>query len=44
MVGTNKNQTMHEILTQITSLDRHQPYGGLSTLFAGDFKQLGIFS
>ena len=34
---------MHEILCQISSLDRHQPYGGLSTLFAGDLKQLGIF-
>ena len=41
MLGSNRNQTIHEICSQLASLDRHKPYGGLSLLFAGDLKQLG---
>ena len=40
MVGSNRNQTIHEICCDITALDRHKPYGGLSTLYTGDMKQL----
>jgi hypothetical protein len=41
MLGANKNQSIHEILTSIDNLDRHKPYGGLSMIFTGDLKQLG---
>ena len=41
MLGANKNQSMHEILTKIQGLNRHKPFGGLSLLYTGDFKQLG---
>jgi hypothetical protein len=40
MLGTNKNQSIHEILTSI--FDHHKPYGGLSMIFTGDLKQLGM--
>ena len=41
MVGANKNQSIHELLTNFHHLDKHKPYGGLSMIFAGDLKQLG---
>ena len=41
MLGTNKNQTIHEVLTKLDHLDNHKPYGGLSIIFTGDLKQLG---
>jgi hypothetical protein len=41
MVGANKNQSIHEVLSSISHLDRHKPYGGLSMIFGGDLKQLG---
>ena len=41
MLGTNKNQTIHEVLTNLNHLDNHKPYGGLSMIFTGDLKQLG---
>ena len=41
MVGANKNQSIHELLTNLQHLDKHKPYGGLSMVFAGDLKQLG---
>ena len=41
MLGANKNQTIHEVLTNLNHLDRHTPYGGLSMIFTGDLKQLG---
>lgn len=41
MVGANKNQSIHEVLTDLLHLDKHKPYGGLSLIFAGDLKQLG---
>ena len=40
MVGSNKNQTIHEVLTSLGYLDRHKPYGGLSMILTGDLKQL----
>ena len=41
MLGSNKNQSMHEIFTSISSMDRYKPYGGICMLYTGDFKQLG---
>lgn len=41
MVGANKNQSIHEVLTNLNHLDKHKPYGGLSMVFTGDLKQLG---
>ena len=41
MLGANKNQTIHELLTNMNHLDNHKPYGGLSMIFTGDLKQLG---
>lgn len=41
MLGANKNQSIHEVLTNLRHLDKHKPYGGLSMVFAGDLKQLG---
>ena len=41
MVGANKNQSIHELLTNLQHLDKQKPYGGLSMIFAGDLKQLG---
>ena len=41
MLGANKNQSIHEVLTNLHHLDKHRPYGGLSMIFAGDLKQLG---
>ena len=41
MVGTNKNQSIHEVLTKLDHLDNHKPYGGLSMILTGDLKQLG---
>jgi len=41
MVGANKNQSIHELLTNLQHLDKHKPYGGLSMIFGGDLKQLG---
>ena len=41
MVGANKNQSIHELLTNMQHLDKHKPYGGLSMIFGGDLKQLG---
>ena len=41
MLGANKNQTIHELLTNMNHLDKHKPYGGLSMIFTGDLKQLG---
>lgn len=41
MLGTNKNQCIHEIMTSIQGLDKYKPYGNLSVLYTGDFKQLG---
>ena len=40
MVGSNKNQSIHEVLTSLGHLDRHRPYGGLSVILTGDLKQL----
>ena len=40
MVGSNKNQSIHELLTSLGYLDRHKPYGGLSVILTGDLKQL----
>lgn len=40
MVGSNKNQSIHEVLTSLGHLDRHKPYGGLSVILTGDLKQL----
>ena len=42
MLGSNKNQSMHEICTSISSMDRYKPYGGICMLYTGDFKQLGM--
>lgn len=41
MLGANKNQSIHEVLSNLRHLDKHKPYGGLSLIFAGDLKQLG---
>jgi|TARA_B110000977_G_scaffold119558_1_gene154090 hypothetical protein len=47
MVGANKNQSIHEVLSNIdrrdvnNNSDRHKPYGGISMVVTGDFKQLG---
>jgi uncharacterized protein YejL (UPF0352 family) len=41
MVGANKNQSIHELLSNLHHLDKHKAYGGLSMIFAGDLKQLG---
>ena len=41
MLGANKNQSIHEVLSNLRHLDQHKPYGGLSLVFAGDLKQLG---
>ena len=41
MLGANKNQSIHEVLTQLNHLDKHRAYGGLSMIFGGDLKQLG---
>ena len=41
MVGANKNQSIHELLTNLQHLDKQKPYGGLSMIFAGDLKQPG---
>lgn len=43
MVGSNKNQTIHEVLTNLNQCDSHKPYGGVSMIFTGDLKQLGNF-
>ena len=43
MVGSNKNQSIHEVLTTLGHLDRHRPYGGLSVILTGDLKQLGNY-
>ena len=40
MVGANKNQSIHEVLTNLNHLDKHRPYGGLSMIYTGDLKQL----
>ena len=42
MLGSNKNQSIHEICTSISSMDRYKPYGGICMLYTGDFKQLGM--
>ena len=42
MLGSNKNQSIHEICTSISSMDRFKPYGGICMLYTGDFKQLGM--
>lgn len=44
MLGANKNQSIHEVLTQLNHLDKHRAYGGLSMIFGGDLKQLGTVS
>ena len=41
MLGANKNQSIHEVLSNLHHLDKHKPYGGLSLILAGDLKQLG---
>jgi hypothetical protein len=41
MLGANKNQSIHEVLTNLRHLDKHNPYGCLIMIFAGDLKQLG---
>ena len=41
MVGANKNQSIHELLTNLHHLDKHKAYGGISVIFGGDLKQLG---